>query len=407
MAFEVRRAEGQPGPEPLAPSSVEIRSEPEDSLAWEGFVSETGGANDSPESAQTLPAVKLNRVFGHVSRDDLIDMFRVAIAPDTSHVWILLKPASPTDYLSGQLIVLDDEGRILHNETLPPDGAELTVNIQPTKGTSQSSLVVGVLADEPPSDPSDASSPSHYELQITQEDSHDPPPPPPGGTELPPEPARGTDPFHAPPSPIVTPTVHGGLDPPSPDQDAGEIVQGEFLVGPLPVYSAGPLGGILSDSDLLQTVDRVDAALVESSGMTTRRWKYRGMERDEGADEDPVNPGRVGIGGRPGRSGRVPGPGSGLARESAPVDRRGGGRLPAGPPGIGRPGVDDGRDGVSRRSNPARATARLVAVRSHSPSTSRPSWPPACCSPTSSLSSVIAGRDVGRRLRQWLARAAG
>ena len=84
-----------------------------------GFVPETGSVNDSPESAQALPSVKLNRVFGHVSRDDLIDMFRVAIAPDTSHVWILLKPAAPTDYLSGQLIVLDEEGRILHQRDTP------------------------------------------------------------------------------------------------------------------------------------------------------------------------------------------------------------------------------------------------------------------------------------------------
>ena len=49
-------------------------------------------SNDSPASAQALPAVKVNRVFGHVSGDDLIDMFRIAIAPDTKNVSIVLKP---------------------------------------------------------------------------------------------------------------------------------------------------------------------------------------------------------------------------------------------------------------------------------------------------------------------------
>ena len=229
LRSETRRR--APGPEPLAPS-IRSRSapEPEDSLAWEGIVPETGSANDSPESAQILPSVKLNRVFGHVSRDDLVDMFRVAIAPDTSNVSILLKPAAPTDHLSGQLIVLDEEGRILHNGTLPPDGAGMTVNIQPAKGTSQSSLVVGVLADEPSSDPRVPRLPSHYELQISQEESPEPPTRPrPKRRNLRPIP-RPRNPIlpPPPPSPTVTPPDTEGSTPPAPDQDAGEIVQGEF-----------------------------------------------------------------------------------------------------------------------------------------------------------------------------------
>lgn len=110
--FETTRFVGQPGPKPVDTSGSKVSVTlalivretgiADDSSTWEGIVHETGMANDSPASAQNLPAATVNRVIGHVSGDDRVDMFRIAIAPDTENVSIVLKPLSPTDYLQGR-----------------------------------------------------------------------------------------------------------------------------------------------------------------------------------------------------------------------------------------------------------------------------------------------------------------
>ena len=264
LTFELRRVAGQPVPEALAPLAVGIRPGPKALLAWEGFITETGGDNNSPEIAQVLPFVKLNRVLGHLSGDDPVDMFRIMIAPETKNVAILLKPVMSTESPRGRLFVFDAEGHLLHNGSLPLDGEELTVNIPPPKGTSPSSLVVGVLDDAPPGDPSDATTGSHYELHIDQELWTEPPAEPPDGVTPPPDPPPEEP---GPPPPPTTPTFMPpetqGSTPPPPVPIAGEIDGGAFLVGPPPVRSAGPLGGILTDSSMLTSEGAVDAALAE------------------------------------------------------------------------------------------------------------------------------------------------
>jgi hypothetical protein len=112
-------------------------------------------------------------------------------------VSIVLKPSTPIDDLKGQLIVLDAEGRVLHKRVAPRGRGRDVVNIRPATMTSQSSLIVGILADPPANDPPSASTPGHYELEISLEDSPDPPDPGPFPTSGPRPPARAARP-HAP-----------------------------------------------------------------------------------------------------------------------------------------------------------------------------------------------------------------
>ena len=214
-------------------------------------------------------------MLGHVTSDDLVDMFRFTVANETVNVSITLKPWATTEALACRLIVLDEEGRILHDGPFPSDGAGMTVNIQPAKGTSTSTMVVGVVADGPRSEPSDAPSPDHYELLISQEDSPElPPPTPPEEPPPPPPPPETSTPDTEIPTPQAPDWIVRGMD------------EGEFLVGPLPVHSAGPLGGILTDLVPLQTLDWVDAALVDFPRVDSPLPGMSGDVEDGGAGEE-------------------------------------------------------------------------------------------------------------------------
>ena len=200
-------------------------------------------------------------MLGHVSRDDLVDMFRVAIATDTSNVSIMLKPSAPTEsprraahrarrggpHPAQRAVPLGRSGDDREHPT--GEGDVAIVPGRRGRGRRTSERAVGCTVSRVITS---CRSPRRIR-PIAR------PRPPPEETEPPP----WNRPSSAPPVADVTPPITEGSTPPAPDQDVRGMVEGEFLVGPLPVHSAGPLGGILTDSDPLPTLDRIDAALVD------------------------------------------------------------------------------------------------------------------------------------------------
>src|SRR5690606_16350821 len=118
--------------------------------------------------------------------------------------------------------------------------------LPPPRGSTPSSLVVGVVGGESSSDPSSASTPLDYELHISQEEATEPAPP---DTEPTPDtPPEVPLPYTPPISPSYDPPDEQDSTPPVPIRDDVGADQDWLRMEALSLRSAGPLGGILTDS---------------------------------------------------------------------------------------------------------------------------------------------------------------